>query len=232
VSPRDLRRRFKAEAARAAVAEEVRDGMVVGLGTGTTAAFVVRELARRVREEGWRIQGVATSARTAASARRLGIPLVSLEATPDVALDGADQVDPQLNLLKGGGGAHVRERLVALSARRVAIVADFTKAVPQLRGPVPLEVLPFALPWVQRTLAHRFPGATVEVRLRRGRPWRSDNGNLLADLHCGVLPDPAAVAHSLDGLPGLIGHGLFIGIAHVVYLAGPEGIRRLARPGE
>lgn len=231
MSPRDSRRRFKAEAARAAVAGELRDGMVVGLGTGSTAAFVLREIARRIREEGWRIEGVPTSLRTAASARRLGIPLVSLEAVPDVTVDGADQVDPRLHLVKGGGGAHVREKLVALAARRVVIVADSSKLVPTLHGPIPLEILPFALPWIQRTLPQRFPGTTVEVRVRGGRPQRSDNGNLLADLACGVLPDPAGVAAALDAVPGLVGHGLFVGIAHVAYLAGPSGVRRLTPGG-
>lgn len=135
---------FKQQAALRAVAEEVRDGMVVGLGSGSTAAFVLQEIARRMRDEGFRIRGIPTSEETAAQARGLGIPLVTLEVIPDVVLDGADQVDPALNLIKGGGGAHTREKIVALSARRVAIVADYTKAVPQLRGPIPLEVLSFS----------------------------------------------------------------------------------------
>lgn len=219
--------RFKEQAAMRAVAEEVRDGMIVGLGTGSTAAFVLEELGRRVRDQRWRIQGVPTSERTAAAARRLGIELAALDATPDVALDGADQVDPALNLIKGGGGAHVREKLVALAARRVAIVADHTKAVPRLHGPVPLEVLPFALPWVLRTLPVRLPETTPHVRGQNGRPLLSDNGNVLVDLECGPLPDPAAVAAELDAMSGIVDHGLFLGIADVAYLAGPEGVRRL-----
>ena len=111
----DPRDRFKHEAALRAVADEVRDGMVVGLGTGSTVAFVLRELGRLVQERGWRIRGVPTSERTAAEARRLGIALTTLDDIPDVVLDGADQVDPALHLVKGGGGAHVREKLVALS---------------------------------------------------------------------------------------------------------------------
>jgi ribose 5-phosphate isomerase A len=227
VSDAVLRARFKEQAALAAVAEEVRDRMTVGLGTGSTASYVLEELARRIREEGWRIHGVPTSEQTALLARRLGIPLTTLDATPDVALDGADQVDPALNLIKGGGGAHVREKLVALAARRVVIVGDHTKAVPRLRGPVPLEVLPFALPWVMRALPDRVPDGTPQVRLRDGRPVVSDNGNILMDLVCGPLPNPAAVASALDTTSGIVDHGLFLGLADIAYLAGPEGVARL-----
>jgi ribose 5-phosphate isomerase A len=223
----DPRERFKQEAALEAVAAEVRDGMVVGLGSGSTFAFALREIGRLVRERGWRIRGVPTSDGTAAEAQRLGIPLTTLDDPPDVALDGADQIDPSLNLVKGGGGAHVREKVVALSARRFAIVADFSKPVDRLRGPIPLEVLPFALPWVLRVLPDRVPGSAATVRLRDGRPARSDNGNLLVDLACGPLGDPAQVAAALDGLSGIVDHGLFIGVADVAYLAGPEGLRRL-----
>jgi ribose 5-phosphate isomerase len=220
---------FKEQAALRAVADEVRDGMVVGLGTGSTASFVLQELGRRLREEGWQIQGVPTSERTAAQARALGIPLTTLDATPDVALDGADQVDPALNVVKGAGGALAREKVVALAARRVVIVGDHTKAVPQLRGPVPLEVLSFALPWLMRALPECLPGSRPQVRLRDGRPHLTDNGNLLVDLACGPLDDPAATAATLDGISGIVDHGLFLGIATVVYLAGPDGVRRLTR---
>lgn len=223
--------RLKEQAALHAVAAEVRDGMVVGLGTGTTAAFVLQELGRRVRDAGWRITGVPTSERTAAEARRLGIPLTTLEATPDVVLDGADQIDPALNLIKGGGGALVREKIVALAGRRVAIVADHTKAVARLEGSVPLEVLPFALPWVVRALPHLVPGSRPRVRLADGRPCRTDNGNVLVDLGCPALDDPRPVAATLDGISGIVDHGLFIGIATVAYVAGPDGVRVLARSG-
>jgi ribose 5-phosphate isomerase A len=207
--------------------DEVRDGMVVGLGSGSTAAFALQEIARRMREEGLRVRGIPTSEGAAAYARRLGIPLTDLEAVPDVVVDGADQVDPALNLIKGGGGAHTREKVVALAARRVAIVADYTKAVPQLRGPIPLEVLAFALPWVLRALPARVPGSVPQVRLRGGRPLLTDDGHVLVDLACGALADPARVAAALDGVPGIVEHGLFLGIAHIVYLAGPDGVRRL-----
>ena len=222
---------FKQQAAVRAVADEVRDGMVVGLGTGSTAAFALQEIARRMRDEGLRIQGIPTSEETATEARRLGIPLTTLEAIPDVMVDGADQVDPALNVVKGGGGAHTREKIVALSARRVVIVADYTKAVPRLRGPIPLEVLPFAFPWVLRALPVRVPGSVPRLRLHNDRPRVTDGGNFLVDLECPPLADPAAVAAALDGISGIVDHGLFIGIVHVVYLAGPQGVRCLTARG-
>ncbi len=230
VSDTDPRDRLKRDAAIHAVAVEVRDGMVVGLGTGTTTAFAIEELGRLVRERGWRIRGVPTSEQAAALGRRMGIVLTTLDETPDVVIDGADQVDPALNLVKGGGGAHVREKLLALAARRVAIVADCHKLVEQLHGPIPLEVLPFAEPWVTRALPDRWPGGVARVRLRDGRPMRSDNGNLLMDLQCGPIADPAAGAVVLDGVSGIVDHGLFVGLADVVYVAGANGVRAL--PGE
>jgi len=216
---------YKRDAALAAVAAEVRDGMLVGLGSGSTAAYAVREIGRRIRDDGWRIQGVPTSERTAAVAREVGIPLVALEAAPDVALDGADQVDRALALIKGGGGAHAREKIVATAARRTAIVADYTKAVTHLTGPVPLEVLPFAVPWVLRVLPERLARAEAHLRTRGGRPFSTDNGNPVIELMCGIIEDPLALAATLDRLPGVIEHGLFIGIADVAYLAGPEGVK-------
>lgn len=216
---------YKRDAALAAVAAEVRDGMVVGLGTGSTAAYAVREIGRRIREDRWRIRGVPTSERTAAVAREAGIPLVTLDATPDVVVDGADQVDPSLALIKGGGGAHAREKIVAAAARRTAIVVDYSKAVPRLAGPVPLEVLPFAVPWVLRAVPERVPRAEARPRMQDGRPFPTDNGNVVVDLVCGPIDDPASLAAALDGVPGIVEHGLFVHIANVVYLAGPEGIK-------
>jgi ribose 5-phosphate isomerase A len=222
---------YKRDAALAAVAAEVRDGMLVGLGSGSTAAHVVREIGRRIREDGWRIHGVPTSERTAALAREVGIPLVALEAPPDVVIDGADQVDPSLALVKGGGGAHAREKIVAAAAGKAVIVADYTKAVPRLTGPVPLEVLPFAASWVLRELPRRVPRAEVRLRTRDGRPFVSDNGNPVIDVTCGVIEDPAGLAATLEHMPGIVEHGLFVGIASVVYFAGPEGItiRKISR---
>jgi ribose 5-phosphate isomerase A len=215
---------YKRDAALAAVAAEVRDGMLVGLGSGSTAAYAVREIGRRVSEDRWRIRGVPTSERTAALARELGVPLVPLEASPDVVIDGADQVDPSLALIKGGGGAHAREKIVATASARVVIAADDTKAVPWLSGRVPLEVLAFAAPRLLRMLPERIPGAEAHLRTDGGRPFATDNGNPVIELVCGPIETPASLAAVLDGLPGVVEHGLFVGIAHIVYFAGPGGI--------
>jgi ribose 5-phosphate isomerase A len=228
-APAGILERYKRQAAMAAVEAEVRDGMVVGLGSGSTAAYAVREIGRRIREEGWRIRGVPTSERTAAIAREVGVPLATLEAVPEVVIDGADQVSPSLALIKGGGGAHAREKIVACAARRTVIVADYTKAVPRLSGPVPLEVLPFAVPWIVRTIPGCLPGARAHPRLRDGRPAASDNGNAILELVCGAIDDPALLTSTLDAIPGIVEHGLFVGIANVVYLAGPEGIKNLQK---
>jgi ribose 5-phosphate isomerase A len=221
--------RYKRQAALAAVEAEIRDGMIVGLGSGSTAAHAVREIGRRIREDRWHIEGIPTSERTAALAREEGIPLVTLDAMPEVAIDGADQVAPSLALVKGGGGAHAREKIVASASRRTVIVADYSKAVTQLTGPVPLEVLPFAVPWLLRAIPGRLPSAEVRPRLRGGRPLLSDNANVIAELVCGTIDDPEALAARLDELAGIVEHGLFVGIAHVVYLAGPEGIKKLQK---
>lgn len=217
--------RYKREAALAAVAAEVRDGMLVGLGSGSTAAHAVQEIGRRIREDRWRIRGVPTSERTAALAREAGIPLVPLGAAPDVVIDGADQVDPSLAIVKGGGGAHAREKIVASASKRVAIIADHTKAVVHLTAPVPLEVLPFAVAWIPHALADRLPRTEVRLRMRDGRPFATDNGNPVIELMCGVIEDPAGLAALLDAMPGVVEHGLFVGLADVVYFAGPQGIK-------
>ncbi|HLW46397.1 MAG TPA: ribose-5-phosphate isomerase RpiA [bacterium] len=228
-TPPGSREPFKREAALAAVAAEVRDGMVVGLGSGSTAAYAVQEIGRRIRDNRWRIHGVPTSERTAALAREAGIPLVTLDAVPDVVVDGADQVAPSLALIKGGGGAHAREKIVAAAARRTVIVADFSKAVAQLSGPVPLEVLPFAVPWVMRAIPQRVRHAEGRLRLRDGRPFPTDNGNVVVELVCGAIGDPAALGATLDAIAGIVEHGLFVDITDVVYVAGPEGITKLQR---
>lgn len=217
--------RFKRDAALAAVAAEVRDGMLVGLGSGSTAAYAIQEIGRRIREDRWRLLGVPTSERTAALAREAGVPLVPLDAAPDLAIDGADQVDPSLAVVKGGGGAHAREKVVASASKRVAIIADYTKAVERLTAPVPLEVLPFAVAWIPRALAGLVPRGEAHVRMRDGRPFTTDNGNPIIELVCGVIDDPSGLAAALDAMPGVVEHGLFVGIANVVYLAGPEGIK-------
>lgn len=194
----------KALAAISAVSR-VRSGMVVGLGTGSTAAFAVAELGRRVREEGLRIRGVATSEMTLQLARRARIPLTTLHRHPviDVAIDGADQVDRRLNLVKGGWGAHTREKIVASAARRFLVVADASKLSPVLRMAVPLEVLPAAKPLVVRSL--RRMGAAVRERPR----FRTDQGNPVLDADFGAIRNPGALDRRLSGMVGVVEHGIF-----------------------
>lgn len=194
----------------------VEDGMVVGLGTGTTARYAIERLGARVRD-GWRLQGVPTSETTAALARQHGIPLVTLEevAGIDVTIDGADEVLATGDAIKGAGGALVREKIVATASRRVVFIVDARKLVPRLGAqPLPVEVVPFGWPVVQRALAaHGF-----DVTLRRdtsGAPFRSDNGNHILDarLRAGAeLPDDA----TLRAIVGVVDHGLFRALAHHV----------------
>ncbi|HET7038090.1 MAG TPA: ribose-5-phosphate isomerase RpiA [Thermomicrobiaceae bacterium] len=219
-----VQREKRAAAERAAAAVE--DGMVVGLGSGTTAELAVRALGERVRA-GLRIQGVASSDRTAALARALGIPLLPLERPGqiDLTIDGADEIVPgTLSLLKGHGGALVREKLVAIAARRVLIVADHTKLVDRLgeRHAVPVEVVPFGARLVAAELTAL--GGTPVPRLAALQPFITDNGNLLLDVAFGPIADPAALAARLKQISGVVDHGLFIGLAGEALIGTPQGI--------
>ncbi len=223
------RQAWKRAAAEAAVNAEVRSGMVVGLGTGTTAYFVVQELARLIRDAGLQIRGIPTSLETERLAQSLGIPLTDLHETPDVDIDGADEIDPEHNLTKGAGGAMTREKCVAVAARRFVVVADAPKLVTKLRWPVPVEVLPFALPFVEREIQADFPGAVSVLRLRDGAPLTTDNGNQILDVRFpdDIAPGPKALARRLDNMTGLLEHGIFAGMRPRVYVAGPTGVRVL-----
>jgi ribose 5-phosphate isomerase A len=212
----------KAAAAELAVAE-LRDGMIVGLGTGSTATLAVRAIGRRVRE-GLRITGVATSEHTEALARELGIPLTTLaeDTVIDVTIDGADEVERgTLALIKGAGGALLREKIVASASRRLVIVIDPSKWVDRLgtRYPVPVEVVPFGWPTTAARL--RRLGATPELRRDGGRPFVTDGGHYILDCGFPGIPDPAALAQQLDGVVGVVEHGLFIGLTSRVVEATP-----------
>ena len=216
------------EAAGRAAALLLRDGMRVGLGTGSTAHWFIVAAGEAVRS-GLRIQAVATSEASARLAGEFGIELVELDRRGlDLAVDGADLIDPESRLIKGGGGAHVRERLVAVAARRFVVVADASKMVAQLRGPVPVEILSFG---ADATLAAlEACGAFFTLRADpEGRPRVSDSGNLLGDGHFDLISDPEGLARRLDAVPGLVGHGIFLGIADLV-LVGDEtgGVREVA----
>ena len=221
---------LKRQSAEAAIAE-VRDGMVLGLGTGSTAAIAVDLLGARVRD-GLRVVGVPTSERTAAQARALGIPLSDLAERPDIDLtiDGADQVHTgTLDLIKGLGGALLREKIVAAASRRMIVVVDESKLVPELGHGVrlPVEIVPFG--W-QATLRHiERAGAEGKLRLGPdGAPFRTDRGNFILD--CALaLPDPAAAQSTIGLIPGVVETGLFIGMASRVIAGTPSGPRILDR---
>lgn len=213
----------KAAAARRA-AEEVRDGMVVGLGTGSTAALLLARLGERVRE-GLRFSGVPTSEATAAQARALGIPLTDLEAHPDLDLDidGADEVDPALDLVKGLGGALLREKIVAIAARRLVIVVDEGKIVRCLgeRAPVPVEVVPFG--WRRTADALRRLGAAPELRMGSGGAFSTDGGNRILDCRFAPGTDLARLAAAIKGVTGVVEHGLFVGMRPTVIVGRAAG---------
>lgn len=214
-----------------AAADLVEDGMVIGLGTGSTAAFLVQALAQRLRA-GLRIVGaVPTSQETARLASNLGIPLVTLEHYPvlDLALDGADEIDPDLNLIKGGGGALLREKVVATAARRFVVIGDASKLVQRLgtHFALPVEVVPFALGPVRRQLEEL--GAQVQIRLREQHPFVTDNQNYILDCRFpNGISDPAHLQTSIRAIVGVVDHGLFLGIARQALVAGPGGLQVLS----
>jgi ribose 5-phosphate isomerase A len=219
----------KGAAARASL-RFVQDGQVVGLGTGSTAAHFIRMLGEKVKN-GLRVRGIPTSVRSKELAASLGIPLVTLDECQaiDVTVDGADEVDPQLRLIKGGGGALLREKIVASATKKVIIVADVTKRVPVLgRFPLPVEVVQFA----QALLAKRIAALGAEVRLRRasdGNPYVTDENNHILDCHFGQIRDPDRLARELSDMPGVVEHGLFIGMANTVLIANGSEIIELHR---
>jgi len=208
-------------AARAAV-EHVEDGMIVGLGSGDTAARAIVLLGGRA------IIGVATSEASAALARSVGLTVRAPDevAAIDLTIDGADEIDPALRLIKGGGGAHTREKLVARASRELVIVADADKRVARLgeRMPLPVEILPFAQRW---TLA-RLAALGLPPVVREG--FVTDNGNVIADCALGPVEDLAALAAALKALPGVVEHGLFLDEATLAYVGRADGVDRLTRP--
>lgn len=220
----------KRAAAQAAVAE-VRPGMLVGLGTGSTAKFAVETLGEQVRA-GLAIRTVATSHATEALARAAGIEVVPFATVDrvDLTIDGVDEIDPMLRAIKGAGGALLREKIVAAASDRMIAVADASKSVSRLgRGSVPVEVLPFARSWAMRALAEA--GGDPALRTGAdGQPVLSDQASLLIDVAFGSIADPDALAARLDAIPGLLGHGLFLREIDTLYLAGDERVERRDRP--
>ena len=206
----------------------VRDGTVVGLGTGRAATAFLHALAGRVRD-GCRVKGVPTSEETERLARELGIPLVGLEADLDLTVDGADEVDPELNLIKGYGGALVRERIVAAASARLLILVTWDKLVEVLgsHGRLPVEVLPFALPLCRRRLEAL--GLKPVLRTEEDRPFVTDNWNVIVDCATGPIEDPHALERTILTIPGVVDTGLFLGIADTVLVADGVTVRELDR---
>lgn len=216
-----------------AVARYVRDGMRLGLGTGSTASAMVEVLAARLAAGAVRdILGVPTSEATAALCRRLGVPLTTLTETPelDVVIDGADEVDPRLDLIKGLGGAHLREKVVACAGRAMIIVADESKLVAHLgeRAPLPVEAVEFALPVCERALGELGWDATRRLA-PDGQPFVTDEGNAVLDCRRADWGEPAALAAAVKAVPGVVEHGFFLGMATAVVVGTSDGVRVLER---
>jgi ribose 5-phosphate isomerase A len=211
----------------------VEPGMRLGLGTGSTAAQFVELLGERVKA-GLGVIAVPTSEATLGQAEALGIPLTTLDETPelDLTVDGADEIDHDLSLIKGGGGALLREKIVASASRRLLIIADISKWVPTLgKYPLPIEVVPFGLEATRRAVAAATgAGAALTLRRRKdGLAFVTDGGHFILDAALERIPDPAALAGRLCAIPGVVEHGLFIGLAKVAILAGPDGVRVVER---
>lgn len=227
----------KIEAARAALGH-VETGMRLGIGSGSTAEEFVRLLAARV-AEGLRVIGVPTSERTAALCRETGVPLSDLNETPhlDLAIDGADEIDPHLSLIKGGGGALLREKIVAAAADRMIVIADDSKLVDTLgRFPLPIEVNRFGLSATRMAiedaagklgLSGPLTLRMTNGRMTNGEPFVTDGGHLIVDASFGRIPDTRALSNALFAIPGVVEHGLFLGMADTAIVAGAEGARTL-----
>jgi ribose 5-phosphate isomerase A len=228
---RDQRKR---EAARRAL-ELVRPGMKLGLGSGTTARQFVDLVGERVKD-GLDIICVGTSKATEEQAKNLGIPLSTLDDLPelDLTVDGADEVDPELRLIKGGGGALLREKIVAAASKRMAVIVDSSKLVRALGAfPLPIEVVPFGLAATRGHIERALAGLNLvgQIRLRGGStPFVTDGGHYILDCSLGAIDQPERLSESLAMIPGVVEHGLFIGLARVAIVAGAEGVQVIGDP--
>jgi ribose 5-phosphate isomerase A len=224
-------------AAAARALEFVRPGMRLGLGTGSTAQHFVELLAERVRK-GFDLVAVPTSEATRAAAERLGIALTSLDETPelDLTVDGADEIAPDLTLIKGGGGALLREKIVASASATMVVIADSSKLVASLgRFPLPIEITPFGATATCRAVEAAAaesgcPGPALLRKKPDGHAFVTDGGHWLVDARLQRIADPKTLARRLSAVPGVMGHGLFIGIARTAIVAGPDGVRVIERP--
>jgi len=228
MSPADIEDQKKA-AAEAAVGLVV-EGMVVGLGTGSTARYAILKLGELARE-GFEVRGVPTSEATANLAKDLGIPLVTLDECPrlDLTIDGADEVDPHLDMIKGVGGALFREKLVAAASKEVAIAVDASKLVQRLgsRVPVPVEVHPFG--WKVAKVRVESLGSVAELRMVGGERYRTDNDNYILDARFHAVRNAGQLERDLSVVPGVVENGLFVGVASIVFAADANGVKTLRR---
>jgi len=225
---------FRLKAAAAAVAE-VRPGMKLGFGSGRTAEHFVRLLGEKVRA-GLEVIGVPTSERTAELARELGIPLATLDEVPalDLDVDGADEIDPELRLIKGGGGALLREKIVAAASKRMLVLGDPSKTVKTLGAfPLPIEVVPFGLAATRRAIDRAVDklllSPQMKLRQANGNTFVTDGGHYIFDASFGRIPDPEALARALEATPGVVDHGLFLGLATAAIIGRSDGVDRLGR---
>jgi len=216
-----------------AAANLAQNGMGIGLGTGSTVFFALERLAERQKTENLRFFGVSTSFSTTLLCRKMGIELKDCGCVShlDLAIDGADEIDPDLNLIKGRGAAHLLEKIVASLANRFIIVADCAKKVKNLgeKFPVPVEILPAALGLADAQVKKL--GGTLKIRMAgdcKDGPAISDSGNIIADANFGLIKEPAALCKELDSIPGLVGHGLFIGLAKEAFIAGEAGVENIS----
>jgi ribose 5-phosphate isomerase A len=236
LAPADVAKR----AAAARALEMVEDGMVLGLGTGSTAGWFVRLLSERLRQPGLTVEGVATSSATVWLAEELGVPLRRLDDVPgiDLVVDGADELDSRLNLIKGGGAALLQEKIVASASARMVVIADDSKRVAHLGAfPLPVEIVRFGWTATRRQVGELLRGMDVDgyqatVRMGADGPLVTDEGHHILDLHLGRIGDPPALAAALNALPGVVESGLFIDMAHCAVLGRADGgTEVLHRPG-
>lgn len=214
--------------------KHVKDGFIVGLGSGSTAAYAIEEIGDRIKREGLRVLGVPTSYQSVMLAVRCGIPLTTLEEHPklDLAIDGADQIDEKLNLIKGMGGALTREKIVASASEKLVIVADESKKVKVLgenNHPVPIEALPFAVTLVMRKLEEIGGKPRLRERMEKVGPVVTDNGNLLIDVDFGLIKKPIDVENKLKKISGIVETGLFIEMADTVYVGKRYTVEKMER---